>query len=238
MKTAFAVEHKVFDPSASDSFRIERSVLVSDWDWHPLQVALVLGAVWHAKWQSRKRRNEVAKRAAYASVAMAISGLLHRIGDRVLDIDGDGNCVEKERNPDWARQEDMNLVVADLQGWLADGEPRYRVDSWAPQWELLGRARTSLERFGEDADSAIFNAVLDVEFLRKPQVETCPGRRHTAVIALCDKACEVFSGHTHTFFMVEPIRELAMLLRAVGDAYDIRYRLLRVDNNGRPLDVP
>jgi hypothetical protein len=57
MTITFAAHYKVFDPSAPDSFRAERTVLASNWDWHPLQVALVLGAVWHAKWQSRKRRN-------------------------------------------------------------------------------------------------------------------------------------------------------------------------------------
>jgi hypothetical protein len=228
MKTAFATQYLVLDKTLPGGFRAERKILESTWDWYPLRIALVLGAVWHAKMQSRLRHVRPAKREVYAAVADALCAMLHRLGDIERYIDYDGNLAERERNPYWVIQAGLNRVVADIETWVENGVPKYRLASWPAQWEALRSACTALKGFGEHTDSALFNAVLDMEALEEVRTEHSPGPRHAAVIALCEKAAKAFSQRSGMRFMVEPLRQLAVHLRAVAGEYELRYTLLVV----------
>jgi hypothetical protein len=226
MKIAFATDCLVFDRTLPNGFRAERKILESTWDWYPLRVALVLGAVWHAKMESRRRLPRPAKREVYAAVADAICAMLHRLGDMERYIDYDGLPAERERTADWVMQAGLVRVVEDIEKWVESEVPRYRVACWAAQWEALRAACTALESHGEPGDSALFSAVLDIEALERVGSEHSPGRRHAGVLDLCQKAAKLFAQRPHTDFMVEPLRQLATHLQAVTDEYEVRYTLV------------
>lgn len=235
MKTAFMTKHLVIDRASPDGFRAEQAILQTEWDWYPLRAALVLGAVWHAKREARRRLHRPAKREAYAAVADAVCAMLHRIGDMEHYIDYDGLPAQRERTADWFMQAGLNRVVEDIEKWVESGMPRYRVSSWAAQWDALRGACTTLEEGGEHKDAALFKAVLDIEALERVDTEYSPGRRHAGVIDLCQKAASLFEQRPHTEFMVEPLRQLAKHLHTVTDEYELRYILTVLPNSAESV---